>query len=78
MEELLGRVARLNRTRWSGFESRRGHVDENEPDDYDGYVDYICGRIPGLDGMTFVDGSKLEETPDVDREGPTGGPAQPG
>lgn len=39
--------------------------EDNEPQDYDGYVDYVCGRIPGLDGKTFIDGSVLEE-PELD------------
>jgi hypothetical protein len=25
----------------------------NEPEDYDGYIDYITGRSPGLDGVTY-------------------------
>lgn len=33
---------------------------ENDPEDYDGYVDYVCGRAPGLDGVTYWDGSRDE------------------
>ena len=35
------------------------------PEDYDGYVDYICGKTPGLDGVTYVDGS-IDEPPSDD------------
>jgi hypothetical protein len=35
--------------------------EDNEPCDYDGYVQYICGRIPGVDGKTFVDGTVVDE-----------------
>jgi hypothetical protein len=36
--------------------------EDNEPCDYDGYVAYVCGRIPGVDGKTFVDGSVVEDS----------------
>lgn len=38
--------------------------DPNEPEDYDGYVDYVCGRIPGLDGKTYYDGH-VDDEPEV-------------
>lgn len=34
--------------------------DPNEPCDYDGYVDYVCGRSPGIDGRTLVDGTTVD------------------
>jgi len=39
--------------------------DPNEPCDYDGYVDYICGRSPGVDGRTLVDGTAVETLPTI-------------
>lgn len=36
--------------------------EDNEPQDYDGYVEYVCGRIPGLDGKTFIDGTVVDES----------------
>lgn len=33
----------------------------NEPDDYDGYVDYVCDRTPGLDGVTYADGTTVAD-----------------
>lgn len=33
----------------------------NEPVDYDGYVDYVCGRAPGVDGRTFVNGTVAQK-----------------
>lgn len=38
-------------------------ADPNEPQDYDGYVDYITNRAPGLDGETFEDGTKTVLSP---------------
>lgn len=34
---------------------REPMTDPNEPEDYDGYVDYLSGRFPGLDGVTYLD-----------------------
>lgn len=36
--------------------------DENCPDDYEGYVDYVCLRSPGLDGRTYYDGTTKGDT----------------
>lgn len=35
--------------------------EDNEPCDYDGYVAYVCGQIPGVDGKTFIDGTVVVE-----------------
>lgn len=35
--------------------------EDNEPQDYDGYVDYVCGRAPGVDGVTYADGSRTAD-----------------
>jgi hypothetical protein len=39
-----------------------GAVPGNEPADHDSYIDYLSGKTPGLDGVTYVDGSRNEET----------------
>jgi hypothetical protein len=47
---------------WDSMEDPgRTTGDVNEPDDYDGYVDYVTGKVPGLDGVTYVDGSRGDE-----------------
>jgi hypothetical protein len=44
---------------WDSMEDPgRTTGDANEPDDYDGYVDHVTGKVPGLDGVTYVDGSR--------------------
>lgn len=42
----------------------RAETPDNEPQEYDAYIDYVTGRSPGLDGVTYVDGSRNEETND--------------
>jgi hypothetical protein len=45
--------------------------DPNEPEDYDGHVAYVTGRSPGLDGVTYVDGTR--DTPQQGKQGRLGG-----